>query len=234
MQPIITLSHVTAGYDGRPQLIDVSLSIHRGDYVGVVGRNGGGKTTLVRTMLGLIRPMEGEVSYYDADGQPVRRLRTGYLPQYSSIDRDFPLSVREVILTGFDGDKKLWSRYSESQREAAARIMERMRLNDLASRPIKALSGGELQRVLLARAVVASPDVLMLDEPNTYIDAPSQQLMHELLAQENAAGCAVVMVSHDAEQVHAMARTILTVDEHVTVKSHTPHHSFHCPAMREL
>lgn len=232
MQPIITLDHVTAGYDGRPQLFDASLSIAPGDYVGVVGPNGGGKTTLMRVILGLLKPMSGSIHYYNKEGIEQRSLHMGYLPQYSSIDRDFPISVRETILTGLNGDKPIWRGYSKEQRQEAERLISRMQLDELASRPIKALSGGELQRVLLARAVVARPCVLILDEPNTYIDAPSQQLMQQMLASINKAGCAIVMVSHDTEQVHAVARTIVTVDEHISVKSHTPHHVCQCPTSR--
>lgn len=229
MQPIIRLDNVTAGYDGRPQVRDATLSVCEGDFVGVVGPNGGGKTTLMRVVLGLLKPMAGSIHYYNIkEAREVKRLRMGYLPQYTAIDRDFPISVSDAILTGFNGDKPVWRGYSKEQRHAAGRLMERMQLAPLASRPIKALSGGELQRVLLARAVVASPDVLVLDEPNTYIDEPSQRLMHQLLADVNAKGCAVLMVSHDAQQVHAMARTIVAVDELVSVSSHTPHHVCEC------
>lgn len=228
MHPIITLDHVTAGYDGKPQVIDASLSVHAGDFVGVVGRNGGGKTTLMRVMLGLLKPMSGSVRYHDVDGRETKRIRLGYLPQYTAIDREFPISVREVILTGFNADKPLWRGYSREQHSATDDILQRMQLSGLASRPIKALSGGELQRVLLARAVVARPDALILDEPNTYIDHPSQQLMHRLLVESSQSGCAVIMVSHDAEEVHALARTIVNVDERVTVRQHTPHHVCEC------
>lgn len=225
---MIKLEHVTAGYDGKPQIIDANLNVGVGDFVGVLGPNGGGKTTLMRVILGLLKPMEGTVGYFDREGRAVQRLRMGYLPQYTAIDRDFPISVRETVLTGFNGDKPIWRGYSKEQRASAADLMERMQLTDLAQRPIKALSGGELQRVLLARAVVARPEVLVLDEPNTYIDQPSQLLMHRMLAAVNAAGCAVLMVSHDAEQVHSMARTIVEVNERVTVRRHTPHHVCEC------
>ncbi len=216
MSSIITLDHVTAGYDGRPQLKDVCLQVAPLDFVGVTGPNGGGKTTLVRVVLGLLRPMSGHIHYYNRDGQAVDRLRMGYLPQYSSIDRAFPISVRDTVLTGFDGAKPVWRGYSAAQKEQVEAVLAQMELTPLASRPVKALSGGELQRVLMARAIVAKPEVLVLDEPNTYIDSRSEQLMYDLLPQINTR-CTVIMVSHETERVKQLAKTLVSVHETVSV-----------------
>lgn len=216
MQSIILLDHVTAGYDGRPQIRDVNLCVAPLDFVGIVGPNGGGKTTLARVMLGLIKPMHGVVRYYTPDGRETSHLKMGYLPQYHAIDKAFPISVREAVLSGFNGEKPIWRRYDRRQMAQADELLSRMELGDLSARPIKALSGGELQRVLLARAIVASPEVLVLDEPNTYIDGRSEQMMYEMLRQINS-HCAIVMVSHELEQVKKLAKNIVYVHETVSV-----------------
>ena len=215
MQPIITLDNVTAGYEGKPQIKNVTFSIKPLDFVGVIGPNGGGKTTLMRVLLGLLKPMEGNIHYY-MDSREVRNLRMGYLPQYNVVDKAFPISVKDTVLSGFNGEKSIWQRYNREQKQQVENILKKMELLPLASRPIKALSGGELQRVLLARAIVSSPDVLVLDEPNTYIDSKSEQLMYDMLTQINK-HCTVIMVSHETDKVKNLAKMIIKVDETVRV-----------------
>ncbi len=211
----IRLSNVTAGYDGRAQIRGVCLEVGSGDFAGVTGPNGGGKTTLVRVMLGLLKPMAGTVEYR-LDGQAVEHLRMGYLPQYNAIDKDFPISVEQTVLSGLNAEAGLFGRISEQLRERAHKTMMDMGLEGMERRPIKALSGGELQRVLLARAMVSRPEVLILDEPDTYIDDRSEQLMHDTL-QRVSRNCCVVMVSHDLQLVESLANVMVSVDETVSV-----------------
>lgn len=211
----IRLEGVTAGYDGRAQIKDVSLEVGSGDFAGVTGPNGGGKTTLMRVMLGLIKPMEGSVEYR-LDGKPVDRLRMGYLPQYSAIDKDFPISVEQTVLSGLNAEAGLFGRMPGRLRARAAEIMGEMGLEGMGHRQIKALSGGELQRVLLARAMASRPEVLILDEPDTYIDGRSELLMHDTL-QRVSRDCCVVMVSHDMQLVESLANVMVNVDERVSV-----------------
>ena len=207
---------MTAGYDGRPQIKDVSFDILRNNFVGVIGPNGGGKTTLMRVILGLIKPMEGNIHHYNVDGQEVDNLRMGYLPQYNAIDKAFPISVKDTVLSGFNADKSIWRGYTAVQKDRVEQVLDQMELLPLASRPIKALSGGELQRVLLARAVVSSPEVLVLDEPNTYIDGRSEQMMYDMLVKMKER-CTVIMVSHETERVKNLAEMIVNVHETVCV-----------------
>ncbi len=211
----IRLNSVTAGYDGRAQIRDVSLAVGSGDFAGVTGPNGGGKTTLARVMLGLLKPMSGTMEY-SLDGQPVEHLRMGYLPQYSAIDKDFPISVEQTVLSGLNAEAGLFGRISAPLRERAHETMMEMGLEGMERRHIKALSGGELQRVLLARAMVSRPEVLILDEPDTYIDGRSEQLMHDTL-QRISRNCCVVMVSHDLQLVESLANVMVSVDETVSV-----------------
>lgn len=208
---ILSLRDVTAGYDGRPQIEHVDLDITRQDFVGIIGPNGSGKTTLLRVMLGLITPMEGTVSYY-RDGTPTRRLTIGYLPQYNAIDKDFPISVADTVLSGLSNRKGLFGGYDEKLREQAMQTMRKMDIDALAQRPIKALSGGQLQRVLLARAIASDPEVVVLDEPSTYVDSQFERLMRATLQELNQRHATIIMVSHDTQYVNSHAQTIIHVD----------------------
>ena len=180
MNPIIKIEHLAAGYEGKEVLHDVNLTIYQDDYLGIIGPNGGGKTTLMRLILGLMNPTEGNISYYK-DGKPVKEITMGYLPQYNDLDKQFPISVYEVVLSGLNKSKSLLARFNKEHHQLVADTLDRMQLSDLKDRHIGALSGGQLQRVLLARAIVSKPDVVILDEPNTYIDRRFQKQMYEML-----------------------------------------------------
>ena len=195
MHTLIQLNQVSAGYNGRNVLENATLSVYENDFLGVIGPTGGGKTTLMRVLLGLMKPTVGTVSYFDK-GRPVSKITMGYLPQHSDIDRKFPISVYDVVLSGLSSEKPLLRPFNKYQRDKTTATLERMGLADLAKRPIGTLSGGQLQRVLLARAVVSQPKVLILDEPNTYIDQRFQEKMYDMLETLNR-HCAIIIVSHD-------------------------------------
>lgn len=215
MSHIITLSNATAGYDGRPQIKDVNLIIDRSDFIGIVGPNGGGKTTMLRLILKLLPPMEGRVSYW-REGNEVKRLDIGYLPQYNNIDREFPISVEETVLQGLNGKKPLFRSFNAEHRRKAAMALQRLDIADLARDPIRKLSGGQLQRVLFARAIVGEPEVLVLDEPNTYVDSNTELLMRRLVEELNKK-CAIIMVSHDVGYIRSAANKIVEVNEKITL-----------------
>ena len=181
-----------------------------------MGPNGGGKTTLLKAMLKLIQPMEGSVRYWH-NGVETENISIGYLPQYNNIDREFPILVEEVVLQGLNSQKGLFSRFTRQHHDKVAEALDRLHIADLAKRHIKALSGGQLQRVLLARAIVSEPNVLVLDEPNTYIDRQSEDMMVEMVS-EMAKTRAVVMVNHNVPELERIAKTIVEVDEKVTVR----------------
>ena len=178
MSPIITLDNISASYDGKSVLEHVSLRIYPHDYLAVIGPNGGGKTTLMRVILGLKKPDAGRVTFF-RDGEAVDHLGIGYLPQYSQIDRHFPISVYDIVASGLK-THHWWQRHLDAhQRRQIDDTLSRLELGDLASHHVGQLSGGQLQRVLLARAVVSNPEVLILDEPNTYIDKRFQEQMYQ-------------------------------------------------------
>ncbi|OYP70922.1 metal ABC transporter ATP-binding protein [Prevotella sp. P5-64] len=215
MSPIITLDNISASYDGKSVLEHVSLQIYPHDYLAVIGPNGGGKTTLMRVILGLKKPDAGRVTFF-RDGEAVDHLGIGYLPQYSQIDRHFPISVYDIVASGLKTHHWWQRRLDAHQRRQIDDTLSRLELGDLASHHVGQLSGGQLQRVLLARAVVSNPEVLILDEPNTYIDKRFQEQMYQTLAELNSS-CAIVIVSHDIATVIDNAR-------HVACVNHTLHY----------
>lgn len=215
MSTIIRLQDIAARYDtpegSKEVLHGVNLEVMDHDYLGVIGPNGGGKTTLMRLILGLKKPSGGSISYYH-DCQQVESIAIGYLPQYSNIDRRFPISVREVVLSGLDSPHFLFHRFGKKEKAQVAETLNKMELESLADRPIGSLSGGQIQRVLLARAIVSRPDVLILDEPNTYIDKKFQAQMYEMLSRINQ-DCAIILVSHDIQAVLENAKHVACVNK---------------------
>ena len=206
---LVTIDHVTAGYDAsKDVLVDVSLRIAERDFLCIVGPNGGGKTTLLRVLLGLLRPRAGTITFY-RDGLPSPTLPIGYLPQVNAIDRRFPISVSEVIASGLMAETR-GRRCSPEQRERVGNVLARMGLTDLARRPIGELSGGELQRAMLGRAIVSRPRMLVLDEPNTYMDRRFGATLGDLLAEVNR-DAAVVLVSHDPGALRPLIKNMAFV-----------------------
>lgn len=233
--PIIEIKNLSAGYDGRTVLRDVNLTIYERDFLGVIGPNGGGKTTLIKCILGLLKPFGGEILFHSqlpSSGKD--QLSMGYLPQYNSIDRKFPITVEEVILSGLSSQKPLASRFTAAHREKARSVIARMGLEGMEDRAIGALSGGQLQRALLGRAIISDPEVVILDEPSTYIDKRFEARLYELLAEINRE-CAIILVSHDIgtvlQQVKSIACVNETLDYHpdTGVTEEWLERNFHCP-----
>lgn len=208
-QPVISLEHISVSYGTKRVLTDVCLTVGEKDFLGIIGPNGGGKTTLIKTILGLKKADTGNITYFK-DGKQVPQISIGYLPQYNKIDKNFPISTEEVILSGIR--KGLFSRYTTDDREAARQVLQQMGIEDLATRPIGTLSGGQVQRALLGRAVISKPSVVILDEPNTYIDKRFEGQLYHLLEDINRES-AVILVSHDIGAVLQNVRTIACVNE---------------------
>ena len=168
MEPIVSLKNITIQHDSTVALQGVSLDIYPNDFIGVIGPNGGGKTTLVKAILDIV-PHSGEVSYSPALYDGGHRL-IGYLPQLSEFDKSFPVSVVEVVMSGLQAEKGLFSRYTKADRQKAMQLLEMAGIADIAERQISEISGGQMQRALLCRAVILEPKLLILDEPTNFVD----------------------------------------------------------------
>ncbi|MDE5607446.1 MAG: metal ABC transporter ATP-binding protein [Muribaculaceae bacterium] len=205
---VIRLSDINMGWGGRKVLSDINLSVERGDFVAITGPNGGGKSTLLTIMLKLVRPQSGDVSYFAPDGSPVSRLHIGYLPQKNKIDSHFPITVREVISSGLLGP---YGSGVADKGAAVEKTLETVGLTSHGDMAIGTLSGGQLQRTLLGRAIISKPDILVLDEPLSYLDKHFEQRVYELLA-ELAPTTTIILVSHEMTAIAKMAKRHLIVD----------------------
>lgn len=207
---IIKIENLSAGYDRKTVLHDINLEIYEKDFLGIIGPNGGGKTTLMKVILGLLKPSEGKITFYD-NGMPVEQLEIGYLPQYNSIDKKFPISIYEVILSGLNRQKSLFSRFTKEHHERVKETISMMGLEGMENKPIGQLSGGQMQRALLGRAIVSNPKAIILDEPNTYIDKRFEARLYSLLKEINKQR-AVILVSHDIGSVLQTVKSIACVN----------------------
>ncbi|RHJ82711.1 metal ABC transporter ATP-binding protein [Parabacteroides sp. AM08-6] len=211
MDKLIELENVTAGYGNKTVLKDVSLTVYKDDFLGIIGPNGGGKTTLLKVILGLLSPVSGSIRFF-RDGKSVSSLKIGYLPQLNNIDKKFPISVREVIASGLAAEKPLFRSFNMKQQERVSEVIVQMGLEELSGRAIGELSGGQLQRVLLGRSIVSRPQLLILDEPNSYVDKRFESRFYQLLVEINKES-AIILVSHDIGTVLTMVKNIACVNE---------------------
>jgi len=226
MQTLLQLNGVVAGYENQPILKGVNLSVNPLDFVGIIGPNGGGKTTLLKVILGLIQPMEGVVTRDQS-------LRIGYLPQINTIDKRFPITVEEVVLSGRYASSSWWKKPVSKDYHRVAELLEFVGLTTKRKDPIGELSGGQMQRVFLSRALISQPNLLILDEPNTYVDKSFEQDLYNLLFELNKE-MGVLLVSHDVGTISAMVKTIACVNGglhyHPTNKiSNEILQSYNCP-----
>lgn len=203
----ITCHNVTLGYEGHVVVRDLNCTVNAGDYLCIVGENGSGKSTLMRTMLGLQPPLSGEILL----GDGLKAAEIGYLPQQTEVQRDFPVSVSEVVLSGCQGRCGLRPFYTKKEKLLARRNMERMHIAQYAGRCYRELSGGQQQRVLLARALCATQKCLLLDEPVSGLDPKVTAEMYERIQQLNKEGITIIMISHDIAAALRYASHILHI-----------------------
>lgn len=207
----IKVQNLSVGYEDRTVAEQISFSLNMGDYLCIIGENGSGKSTLLKTLLQLQEPLRGEIVY----GSDIRRNELGYLPQQTDIQRDFPASVREVVLSGCLSRCGWRPFYNRDEKARAADNLARMGMGDFSDRCYRELSGGQQQRVLLARALCAADQVLFLDEPVTGLDPSATEDMYELIRQLNAEGLTIIMVSHDVAASLEDASHVLYMGEQV-------------------
>jgi zinc transport system ATP-binding protein len=203
---VIAVRHVWAGYDGEQVLEDINLSVREGDFVGLIGPNGGGKTTLLRVLLGLLPPMRGEVRIIDL---PVKegRQAIGYVPQVIEFDREFPISVWDVTRMGRVGHRGLLRRYTAEDDAVVTDALRQVGLLDQRHRPIGELSGGQRQRAYIARALTTQPQILLLDEPTSSVDPQVSSNIYELLQELNDR-VTILLVSHDMGAISSYVKTV--------------------------
>ena len=205
---LITCKELSIGYDGKAILQNINFSVAPGDYLCIVGENGSGKSTLMRTILGLQQPVSGKIRF----GDGLEKKEIGYLPQQTQVQKDFPASVREIVLSGCQNRCGLRPFYRKEEKEHARKTMEKLGIAHLSGRCYRELSGGQQQRVLLARALCATKKILLLDEPVSGLDPKATEEMYTIVRNLNRKeGVAVLMISHDIQAAAADATHILRI-----------------------
>jgi len=209
--PYIIGKNLSLGYEGKEILADVNFEIWKGDYLCIVGENGSGKSTLMKTILGLLPQLKGEIVF----GDGLNKNEIGYLPQQTVVQRDFPASVEEIVLSGCQGRMGIRPFYTKEEKRIAKENMEKMSITQFSKRCYRELSGGQQQRVLLARALCATQKILLLDEPVSGLDPKVTAQMYELIRKLNEEGVTIIMISHDIEAALRFSSHILHVDKKI-------------------
>ena len=207
--PLLKADNLKLGYGSVPVAENITFSVNKGDYLCVIGENGSGKTTLIKALTGLVKPLSGNIEF------GVGSLKIGYLPQQTELQRDFPASVKEIVMSGFAGNGVFHPFYSKKEKETARRFAERLGISKLWQRCYRELSGGQQQRVLLARALCASGNLLLLDEPAAALDTEAANEMYELISSVNRDGTAVIMVTHDIKSALKYSNLILKIGNEI-------------------
>ncbi|MBQ6508299.1 MAG: ABC transporter ATP-binding protein [Flexilinea sp.] len=208
---LLTVRDLSFGYDSHAIISNLNFTVNSGDYLCIVGENGSGKTTLMKTLLGLREPLSGQI----IPGDGLRPNEIGYLPQQTVVQKDFPASVREIVLSGCQGRCGLRPFYNRAEKQLAEENMKRMGITDLADSCYRELSGGQQQRVLLARALCATRKILLLDEPVSGLDPKVTEEMYSLIRELNSEGITIIMISHDISAAVKYASHILHIGSHV-------------------
>ena len=215
---LLTVRDLALGYEGKPIVEHLSFELHEGDYLCVLGENGSGKTTLMRTMLGLQPPLSGQLLW--AEGL---KNALGYLPQQTPVQKDFPASVREVVLSGCQGRMGRRPFYTAADKAMARENMERTGVLALQDSCYRELSGGQQQRVLLSRALCAASKVLLLDEPASGLDPEARGMLYDIIEKLNQAGMAIVMITHDLDVARRYSSHILCMGKAPVLVPKTEH-----------
>ncbi len=217
MANLFEIKSLSASYDGRIVLEDVNIKVDENDFIGVIGPNGGGKTTLLKIILGLIKPVSGKVVFNPA---LLKKNRIGYLPQMSTGDINYPVTVTDIILSGLMIGKGIATIMSSEDHKRAAKVIDELGLSAFAASSLNELSGGEIQRVLLGRAIVGDPQLLLLDEPGNFVDTSFENDFYEKLKELNRR-MAILMVSHDVGTISFHIKSFACVNR--TLHYHPSH-----------
>lgn len=208
---LLTAENLSLGYESGAIIEGLNFKVDKGEYLCIVGENGSGKSTLMKTVLHLMEPLKGRVIY----GDGLKRSEIGYLPQHTAVQKDFPASVREIVLSGCQGRCGLRPFYSREEKEISESNMDRMGITVLRDRCYRELSGGQQQRVLLARALCAAGRMLFLDEPVAGLDPDAAHNMYDTISDINRSGIAVMMISHDLGATKTYADRVIRIEKEV-------------------
>lgn len=208
--PQIVCENASLGYDGKPIVTGLSFTVNAGDYLCIVGENGSGKSTLMKTILNLTPPLAGSIRM-----EGLKPTQIGYLPQQTQVQRDFPASVLEIVLSGFQGQRGWRPFYTKEEKATASANLKKLGLEGFERRCYRELSGGQQQRVLLARALCATQKCLLLDEPISGLDPKATAQMYEIIEQLHREGITIIMISHDVGVALADATHILHIGKHL-------------------
>ena len=230
-EKLIDIKNLTVGYDSKVVLENANFSLSENDFVGVIGPNGGGKTTLLKAILGLVKPLSGEIIF--SEKLKNRGGNIGYLPQVNKFDSRFPISVFEVILSGLTDQKNWFRRVSKQDRENVDAIIDELGIRKIAKKSIGELSGGQMQRAFLGRALVSDPKLLVLDEPDTYVDNQFEGELYRKLVELNRQ-MAILLVSHDVGTISTYVKSIACVNRQLhyhpsNIISQDQLASYNCP-----
>ncbi len=218
MEPVIRVDNLWFSYNGRPVFKGIDLLVEHGDFIAMIGPNGGGKTTLMKILLGLLKPSKGSVRVFGAPPATLSH-RIGYVPQEVSVHQNLPVSTRDVVLMGTLKPGRIWMRYSARQRAAADRALSQIGVGELGDKPYESLSGGQRQRVMIARALVSRPELMLLDEPTASIDNKGRHEFYRLLKELNRE-ITILVVSHDVMILADYVKSVLCVNRKLHYHDH--------------
>lgn len=212
MENAVAVRQLSVSYGGIDAISDISIDIKKGEFLGITGPNGGGKTTLLSAILGLIKPISGDIKILGCDINKGRRL-IGYVPQTAAVDRDFPITVSETVMTAYlKNGLHPFKKFGTNEKQKALETLRKVGLENHSGNLISQLSGGEFQRLLIARALATEPQILLLDEPTSNIDKDSREKIYKLLKELNLKGVTVVMVTHDLQSISALFSRLLCIN----------------------
>jgi zinc transport system ATP-binding protein len=231
MKNLIDIQDITVTFDSKVVLSEANLSVNENDFIGVIGPNGGGKTTLLKAILGLIQPSSGQIIF--SDEMKNRGSDIGYLPQVNKFDNRFPISVFEVILSGLARQKSWSNGFIQKDKAKVGAIIDELGIGKIARKPIGELSGGQMQRTFLGRALISNPKLLILDEPDTYVDNQFEGELYKKLKELNTR-MAILLVSHDMGTISTYVKSIACVNRELhfhpsNIISQEELASYNCP-----
>jgi zinc transport system ATP-binding protein len=206
MNKVISLEDISYSYEFQPSLQNINLSVEENDFMAILGPNGGGKTTLLKIILGLLQPDSGQIKILGTTPQKARQ-QIGYVPQYAEFDSDFPIKVKEVVMMSTLRKNSFFTKYSLQVKQKAQKLLQKLQIETIANKKLGELSGGQKQRTLIARALMTDPKILLLDEPTASIDSSIEKDIYETLQELNQ-NTTILLVSHDVAFVSSYVNKV--------------------------